>query len=180
MNQKPKLSSKITFIAYVAASIDGRIAENSRSVIDWTSKEDWNFFQKSLAKCDAALVGSNTYKNAEANLKKRNTIVFESKITRPRVVKKVTFLNPQHTNLLKYLKERKYKKVAVVGGPRVYNFCLENKMLNELYVTIEPLVFTSGVPMFTGDKFKKYKFVLESIKKLNKRGSILLKYKNAS
>ena len=174
------MKSEIKFVAYVASSIDGRIAENSRSIIDWTSKEDWDFFQKSLKKFDAVLVGSNTYKNAEGNLKKRNTIVFDSKINKIRTVGKVIFLNPKSTNLLKYLKDKKYKKVAIVGGPRVYNFCLENKMLHELYVTIEPLIFGAGVPMFEGEKFKKHRLTLESIKKLNKKGSILLKYNNAS
>ena len=53
-------------------------------------------------------------------------------------------------------------------------------MFNEFFVTIEPYVFTTGVPMFSGDKFQKYKFSLQMIKRLNKRGTILLKYKNAN
>jgi len=53
-------------------------------------------------------------------------------------------------------------------------------MLDELFVTVEPYVFTAGVSMFSGGEFKKYKFILQSIKKLNKKGTLLIKYKYAN
>jgi len=171
---------KTRYVAYVATSIDGRIAKNSHSGTDWTSMEDWKFFQKSLEKIDAVIVGHNTYKLAEARLKKRNTIVLTSKVQKPKIENSVIFFNPNKSGLKKFLQTKKYKNVAIVGGPKVYNFCLENKMLDELFVTIEPYVFTTGIPMFSGSKFKKYKFTLLSVKKLNKKGTILLKYKYAN
>jgi len=174
------MKSKIKFVAYVAASIDGRISESSHSKIDWTSEEDWNFLQKSLKKFDAVVVGSHTYKIAEKSLKKRNTIVFTSKVKKSKVSGSVTFLNPEHSNVRDLLRKNKYRRVAILGGPEVYNFFLKNNMLHELFVTIEPYIFTSGVPMFSGKKFEKYRFKLLSIKKLNGRGTILLRYKNAS
>ena len=168
----------IKYTAYVATSIDGRIAENKNSKVDWTSKEDWRFFQESLSRTDVVIVGHNTYKTVENRLKKRNTIVFTSKINKPKTQGSVVFFNPNKSNLKKFLQDKNYKKVAIVGGSKVYNFCLKNKMLNDLFVTIEPYVFTNGIPMFYGKEFKKYKFSLQSIKRLNKKGSILLKYKN--
>lgn len=168
---------KIKYLAYVATSIDGRISKNSQSEIDWTSKEDWNFFQKALSKVDAVIVGHNTYKVAEKSLKKRQAIVLTSRVNKIRVDGKTTFFNPKKNNLKKLLQDRKYKKVAILGGAKVYNFCLINKMLDELFVTIEPYVFTSGVPMFFSNKFRKYKFSLQSVKKLNSKGTLLLRYK---
>ena len=70
MNKKRKLPYKIKYTAFVAASIDGRISKNSWSPVDWTSKEDWNFFQESISKFDAVVVGYNTYKVAKTGLKK--------------------------------------------------------------------------------------------------------------
>jgi dihydrofolate reductase len=166
------------FIAYVATSIDGRIAKNSSSAIDWTSKEDWIFFQNSLAKMDSVVVGQNTYRVSMSQLRKRKTIVLTSKVSKPKTENNVVFFNPARSDLKKFLSGKNYKKVAILGGARVYDFFLKNKMLDELFVTIEPYVFTNGVPMFFGDKFQKYRFSLQSIKKLNKRGTILLKYKN--
>jgi dihydrofolate reductase len=177
MGMKKKKLSEIKYTAYVATSIDGRIAKNSQSGTDWTSREDWNFFQKSLSKMDTVVVGHNTYEVAKAQLKKRNTIVLTSKVDKLKVQGKTIFLNPKKNNLKKFLISKKYKNIAIVGGPKVYNFCMANKMLHELFVTIEPYVFTAGVPMFSGNKFTKNKFFLKSIKKLNKKGTILLHYK---
>lgn len=166
--------AKTRYIAYVATSIDGRIAKNSHSAVDWTSSEDWNFFQKSLSKIDACIVGYHTYKTVEDRLKRRNTIVLTSK--KLKSSGSVIFFNPEKHNLKNFLADRGFKKVAILGGAQVYYFCLLHKMIDELFVTIEPYVFTAGVPMFQGDVFKKYKFSLKSIKKLNKKGTILLHY----
>ncbi len=171
-------TGKANYVAYVAASIDGRIAKNGHSGTDWTSKEDWKFFQNSLKKMDVVIAGHNTYKVVESGLKKRNTIILTSK--KIKSFGSVTFFNPEKDNLKQFISSKNYKTVGIVGGASVYDFCLRNKMLDELYVTIEPIVFTSGVPMFSGKVFKKYKFTLASVKKLNKNGTLLLKYKNGN
>lgn len=176
MEKKQLVKTKYT--AFVASSIDGRIAKNSKSGIDWTSKEDWKFLQQSLAKTDAVLVGYNTYKLYESRLKKRNTIVLTSKNIKPKSPGSVFFLNPKKINLKSFLENKNYKNVSILGGAGVYAFCLKHKILDELFVTIEPYVFTNGISMFASNSFKKYEFSLESIQKINKKGTILLKYKN--
>ena len=169
--------TKVKYIAYVVSSIDGKISKDSQSGVDWASKEDWSFFQKSLEKIDAVIVGHNTYKVAKIRLQKRNTIVLTSKISKSKSVGSVTFINPKKLDIKLFLQSKNYKNIAILGGSEIYNFCLKNKMLDELFITIEPYVFTTGILMFSGDKFKKYRFILESAKKLNKKGTILLKYK---
>ncbi len=172
--RKPK------YVAFVASSIDGRIAKNERSGTDWTSKEDWNFFQKSLSKMDAVVVGYNTYKVAEKGLKKRNTVVLTSRVAHLTCKGSVTFFDPKKSDLKRFLESKSYKTIGIVGGGGVYAYCLQNEMLNELFVTIEPYIFIAGVPMFIGEAFKKYNFRLRSVKKLNKKGTLLLQYFHAS
>ncbi len=166
---------KIKYIAYVASSIDGRIAKKNNSDIDWTSKEDSEFYQNSLKKVDVVIVGHNTYRLAG----KRNwkdAIVLTSKFHIPKVKGNITFFNPKRYDLKKLLQERNYKKVAIIGGSKVYDFCLRNKMMDEIFVTIEPYIFTNGISMFSGSTFKKYKLHLHSIKVLNKKKTVLLRY----
>ena len=171
------MKPQIKFIAFIASSIDGRIAKSHYSGTDWTSKEDWNFFQKSLNKMDAVVVGHNTYKTVVGRLKKRNTLVLTAKIIQPKTKGMVTFFNPRKSDLRRFLQNKNYKTIAVLGGAQIYDFCLRHGMIDELFVTIEPYVFTTGIPMFAGNKFKKHNFILKSVKKLNKKGTLLLKYK---
>jgi len=165
------------YIAYMVSSIDGRISKGSNSGIDWTSKEDSNFYQNSLKKVDAVIVGHNTYRLASKR-KWKDAIVLTSKVNLPKINGETIFFNPKKYNLKKFLRSKNYKKVAVIGGSRVYDFCLRNKMMDELFITIEPYVFTTGIPMLSGNVFLKHKFFLQSIKKLNKKGTVLLRYIN--
>ena len=163
------------YIAYVATSIDGRISVTEKTKPDWTSPEDWKFFQKELKDVDAVVVGRNTYEAAKERLQKRNTFVFSS---RPKTLvrkEKVTFINPDEVDLKTLFQE--YKKVAIVGGGQVYQTMLNLGLLDELYLTIEPVVFGYGKNMFAGGA-KKFSFALKSIKKLNSRGTLLLHYLN--
>src|SRR3989344_2857638 len=102
-NQKRKLP-QANFTAFVAASIDGRISASARSELRWTSKEDWNFFQKSLQKFDAVVAGYNTFRVAEARLKKRKAIIFTSKADKLKSSGSVVFFNPQKSDFKKFIK----------------------------------------------------------------------------
>ncbi|MBP6946008.1 MAG: dihydrofolate reductase [Candidatus Pacebacteria bacterium] len=173
MKPKTQPLSKTRFVAYVATSIDGRISLEKRRLPDWTSKEDWKFFQSELAHADAVVVGRNMYLSAQSRLQKRTTFVLSSRVKNTLRKGTVTFVNPACQNLKKLFSV--YKTVAIVGGARVYQTMLDSNLLHELYVTIEPLVFGRGVSMFS-DGVKTNRFELVSVKKLNTKGTLLLHY----
>ncbi len=181
MNQTRKTQITPKFTAYMAVSIDGVLAENGKSGNRWTSREDQAFFQKALSKHDGFATGYNTFKIAEKKVKKRrNVLVFTSKKRNKGVPESVTFADPKRFSPRKFFTGRGCKNVAVLGGPGVYAYFLEHGLLDELFITVEPYVFTKGVPMFFGSKFKAHSFVLKSARRLNKNGTLLLKYKHAS
>jgi len=164
---------KTRFIAFVAASIDGRISLSEKTVPRWTSKEDWRFFQHSLARMEAVVVGRNTYAAVAGRLRKRNTFVLSNG---PKTMVRrgsVTFLNPAKVALTPLL--AKYKSVAVLGGGAVYRFMLESELLDEMFVTLEPLIFGRGKEMFVGGT-RTTRVTLLSIKRLNRAGTLLLHY----
>ncbi len=173
MKQK-LLQHKTRFVAFVVASVDGRISLTSKTVPRWTSKEDWQFFQDNLARVDAVVVGRNTYAAASTRLRKRNTFVLTSRPATLRRRGSVTFVNPSHVDLADLL--AKYKTVAVVGGGMVYSAMLRNKLLDELYVTIEPLILGRGKEMFSGSA-PMTTLNLVSVRRLNRKGTIVLHYK---
>jgi dihydrofolate reductase len=172
MKQK-QLQHRPRYIAFVAASIDGRISLSSKHPPDWTSKEDWDFFQKSLSRIDTVVVGRHTYQSVAARLRKRNTFVLSS---RPKTLVRrgtVTFVNPANVSLPKLLGG--YKSVAILGGGAVYRFMLEQGLLDEIFVTVEPLIFGRGKEMFAGGT-RTTRVSLLSAKRLNQEGTLLLHY----
>ena len=174
MITKPKRRPRKTnFTAFVAGSVDGRISLKKRARPDWTSTEDWNFLQNSLKRFDAVVVGRNTYLAAKTNLKRRNTYVLSRKLSSLKKDGSVTFVNPQKTDLRKLFAV--HKNVAVLGAGEVYQYMLDRGMMNELFVTVEPLIFGRGTTMFSGGR-KNKKLILRAIRRLNKQGTLLLQY----
>ena len=128
---KPQPPTKPRYIAYLASSVDGKISLTSQHPPDWTSPEDWRFFQQALKSVDAVVVGRHTYQAVADRLRQRNTFVLSS---RPKTIKRlgtVTFVNPANVDLAKLL--HGYKIVAVLGGGAVYQFMLANNLLDEIF-----------------------------------------------
>lgn len=177
------------FIAIAAITLDGKIAKGTKHMSDWTSKEDKVFMRALLDKCDLVIVGNNTYQTAIKPLSKRNCLVFsrsaptqgrspDQSVGANKLVSKsanLQYVDPNKIDIKKLITKLKYKKIAILGGAQTYAYCLKNNLLDELYLTIEPLVFGEGISLF-GNTVLNNKFKLESIKKLNNKGSVLLKY----
>ena len=168
MRNKPK------YIAIAAVSLDGKIAADSKHFSDWTSAEDKKFMRAMLDTCDVVVVGNNTYKTAKKPLSKRNCIVLTRSIAKTvRRGPNLLFLNTKSVSLKKTIQSAGYKKIAILGGAQTYSYCLENGMLTDLYLTIEPVIFGAGIPLFDG-KFKMRPTEIVSVKKLNRMGSVLI------
>lgn len=166
---------KSLFIAVAATTIDGKIAHNSHHFSNWTSKEDKVFLHAILDTCDVVVVGNSTYKMAKKPLSKRNCVVLTRSAKIPKPAPLLQYCNPKKYSLKKIISENQYKKVCVLGGTQIYSYCLENNLLDELYLTIEPITFGYGLPLFETKSQQKWRLI--STKKLNKQGSLLLHYK---
>jgi len=86
----------------------------------------------------------------------------------------VTFVNPNYVDLAEFLQQ--YKTVAVLGGGMVYCAMLESNILDEIFITIEPLIFGRGKEMFVGCT-RTTRLRLLSVRRLNRSGTLLLHYR---
>ncbi len=169
------------FIAIAATTLDGKIAKDSRHLsTEWTSEEDKKAFRELLRECGVILIGSKTFETAKGPLSKRNCIVLTRKVDGIKKENdKLVFLNTEKADLGKYIREQNFQKVAILGGAQVYAYCLENNLFDELYLTVEPIVFGQGINLF-GDNLKEnFQFQLQSIQQLNQAGTLLLHYLKA-
>lgn len=166
------------YIAIAAMTLDGKIAKDSQHLsTDWTSEEDKKAFRALLKECDVVLIGNKTFQTAQVPLSKRNCIVLTRSVEEIKIESdKLVFINTEKTDLEKYIAKQNFQKVAVLGGAQVYAYCLENNLLDELYLTVEPIVFGQGIDLFAGEKSLDEHFKLVSMEKLNEQGTLLLRY----
>ncbi len=159
-----------------ATSIDCKIAIHPNHFSDWTSPEDKDLLHELLDACDVVVVGNNTYKLAQKQLSKRNCVVFSRSIQgKEKKNKNLLYCNPANTEVTTILK--KYQTVAVLGGTQVYTYFFDKNLLDEAYLTIEPIVFGKGLELFNSVNPKQMKCELVEAIRLNRLGSVLLHYK---
>jgi len=151
-----------------ALTADGFIGKDSAHLADWTSKEDKQFFVKKTKEAGVIIMGRNTYNTVGRPLVDRHNIIYsEEDIAGVETTRKT----PQE--LLQDLKSRGYKEVAICGGAQIYTMFMEAKLVDTLYLTVEPILFGSGIRLF--NKEIDVKLQLKSMKKLNNT-TVLLEY----
>lgn len=163
------------FTAIAAVTLDGKIAKNSRHPSTWTSAEDKKFFTAELKKYDLLILGNNTFKAIENKGSGSQDYLIFSRTPLPQPSSNVRYFNPEVENFLNYITSKNYQNVAILGGTQIYNWFLAHDLINEIYITIEPLIFGAGLPLFSKGTIDQ-KFQLVSCDRLNAVGTLLLRY----
>lgn len=151
-----------------ATSIDGQIAQASDQVSTaWTSKEDHKFFVQRTKQAGAMVFGSSTFKTFNRLLPGRANIVytrdvakFMAEATLPTQVISAETTDLVNTEVLyvtnmapaalvKVLEQAGVQELAVCGGSSIYSQFMSAKLVQTIYLTIEPVVFGKGVPLFS-------------------------------
>jgi|SRR3989338_5116568 len=186
-SQKPK------FTLLAAVSLDGRITRGGTEGSAWTSPEDKKWFRRELARYDAVLMGRRTFDAACLRRGRRGRQVRRPLVPRNRIVFTQTQLfccsqEHQHNRcttaffggagkLRKLLASQNWTRIAIVGGTSIYDWFLKRGLVDELYLTFEPVIFGKG-KLFSARFSKSPRvFRLASMKKLNREGTLLLHYK---
>lgn len=164
----------------VAITIDGKIAAHPDHMSDWTSKEDKEFLRSILSESEAIVIGNTTYKMYQPALSKRNCIVFSRAVPENNSENKnLTYFNPELQSIEKYIADQKYQSVAILGGTQIYSYFLENNLLTDLYITVEPIIFGQGLDLFKTKNYVEKRFVLRETTTLNSQGSLVLHYQRS-
>lgn len=156
----------------VAETADGFIArDDSQISTAWTSKEDKQRFVELTKRAGVVVMGKSTFKTLPHPLKDRLNIVY---------TKTETFEGAESTSLepgelVKNLEERGFKEVAICGGSQIYTMFLNAGIVDTIYLTIEPVVFGSGVSIF-GESTPDIRLELVNESK-TETGTMMLEYK---
>ncbi len=173
-------------VLIAAMTLDGKIARHAVHDVNWTSKEDKNFFREETKKAGVVIFGTNTYKAIGRPIPDRLNIIMTrdlEKYSAKTIRGLLEFTSDSPKVILDKLVQRGYEKVVIGGGSAIYFLFLKEKLIDEVYLTLIPKIFGKGIGLFKGlnsgfnlDGFDEVDLELIDISKLG-IGEILLKYK---
>lgn len=137
-------------VIFIASSLDGFIARRNGDV-DWLfTDEDYGYteFYESI---DTVLMGRKTYdKIAEFDqypyLAKKSYVF--SKSFNPNKYDSVTFVSENLVKFTQQLRLSEGKDIWLVGGSEIIKLFVKSKMIDEIIVSIHPLILGDGIPLF--------------------------------
>lgn len=152
MNDRPKIS------VFIATSIDGYIAKKNNN-IDWLTKfnpptgedEDKDCgFSKFFSSVDVLVMGRNSYEVVSHfdpwPYEGKRVIVLSSMLTS--VCKQAELFKGDITQLIKKLHSDGIKHIYVDGGATISQF-LNMGLIDQLIISIIPVVLGAGIPLFS-------------------------------
>ncbi len=119
------------------------------------------------------IMGRKTFETIGRSLKDRLIVV----MTRGKggeAVEGVEYTNKAPKEILQDLESRGFEQAAICGGAEIYSLFLREGLVDELFLTIEPVLFGSGIPLAAG--FDRINMEFIDSTKLNEQ-AILLHYR---
>src|SRR4051812_35139957 len=111
------------------------------------------------------VMGSRTFATINRSMPGRKIVVYTSRPDELSEFDGVEATNESPADLLKRLESEGYSQVAICGGSSVYFQFVEAGLVDELYLTIEPVLFGKGMPLFSDTL--DLKLNLKEVKNLN-------------
>lgn len=135
-----------------ALSADGFIAQHvSERAFDWTSREDRHFFIEKSREAGVIVMGLTTYQTFRIKRAPpgRRLIVLTKE---PSAVHgaDIETANASVPELVKRLESEGVERLILGGGTSVYTQFLEADMVDDIFLTVEPVFFGAGIPLLTG------------------------------
>lgn len=168
-------------ILYIASSLDGFIAKpnDDLSFLNLVQKENEDYgYNDFISTVDTVIVGRKTYdwvmKNApDFSHNDKETYV----ITHTEKEKKgnVTFYNGSLIDLISELKTKSGKNIFCDGGAEILNELLKDKIIDEIILSIIPIMVGNGTKLFYLD-IPEQELILLSAKSYE-TGLVQLHYK---
>ncbi len=136
-------------VLIVAISQDGFLASNSKDSLNWVPKQDKLWFRKKTIKIGNLIIGKKTFNILPKKaLEKRRYWVFTHSVEHGHVAvlkENIFLVNMKAREFLKYLSKKNIKKVAIVGGQKIYDLFLSNKLVDVIYLSQVNVKLKQGI-----------------------------------
>lgn len=140
---------KVTLL--MAITLDGKIAQSSDHFPDWTGKADKKFFMEQTKAAGCLIMGSKTYDTIGRPLPgRKNVIMTRRPETRIHAYEAsaLEFTSAQPAELVTQLKTEGFEQVILGGGAEINTLWAQAGLIDEVVLTISPLIFGKGISLF--------------------------------
>ncbi|OCA90493.1 hypothetical protein A8F94_00980 [Bacillus sp. FJAT-27225] len=154
------MASERKVVVFIAQSLDGYIATKDDS-LEWlflVEGEGDNGYSEFYETVDTVLMGKRTYdwimEQEKGNFPyhpKECYVFTRSKIED---TDNVTFFNGDIKALIDQLKNKEGRNIWVVGGSDILHTFFTKHLIDEMIVTIAPVVIGEGIPLFKEGKYQ--------------------------
>lgn len=167
-------------ILVFVATLDGKITRwNEPHVKRWSSEEDKNYFKKTWEDSFLIVMGSSTFdvKPMEPTPKHHLVVMTRNpgKYKDYEVSGQLEFSNQPIAQLVAHYEKEGLMRMLVVGGAHIATSFLKEKLIDELWLTIEPKIFGTG-GNFVIEENLDIDLKLLSVEKVNQQGTLITKY----
>jgi dihydrofolate reductase len=160
-------------------SLDGIIARSIDDDLSWGSSEDKKLYKKFTTEFGTVIVGSTTFEQMpKIAFKNRLCIVLtrdKTKYSECSDNPNFVFVEPNPNKVVEYLESQNIEKAVIIGGSKINSLFLQANLVDEIFVTISPRIFGSGVRIFGGYSLD-IKMELKSFEKISDK-ELLLNYR---
>jgi dihydrofolate reductase len=167
-----------TILIFVS-TLDGKVTRwGDARIRSWSSYEDQSHFDSVLNATRVIIMGSGTYKPDPVKPDPKHLFIVMTRypseyksLHKPGLVE---FTDESPGSLLKRLGDSD-DNILIVGGPQISALFLKEKLIDELWLTIEPKIFGNGDSLVVNEKLD-IELKLLSINRANDRGTLITKY----
>lgn len=150
------MNSNRKVILYIAISLDGYIARENGS-LDWLfaiEGDGDNGFSEFYQTIDTIIMGRATYDHLMTLVEEyphsdKRTFIFSKK--EKGQMENIKFVNEDAADFIKKLKQLHGTDIWLVGGADLLDEFIKKNLVDELIITISPLILGMGIPLFKKD-----------------------------
>lgn len=170
---------KVTLL--MVTSLDGRTTKwDEHNVLAWTSKEDQEHFLETIKNGTSFIMGKTTYEKTQKIIKSNVGPTYVVLVPNPGEYAKdpsgtIEFTNSDPVEIVQKLSEKGYSQTYLLGGETTNSAFFKEKLVDEIQITVEPVIFGTGKGLSLESVDVKLK--LDDMRRINERGTLLLAYK---
>ncbi len=178
MNQEPKL------VLYIAMSLDGYIAKDDDdlgflSIVEQQG-EDYGY-SEFLKTVDTIIIGRRTFDKVQQMgfaYPPANQTAYVITKRAEKSTDNLIFYTEDLKNLVEKLKQNQTKNIYCDGGAQIVHLLLSNNLIDEIIVSIIPILLGGGIPLFQKGRNEQLLELID-VKKFDK-GLVQIHYRKKS